>query len=206
MESQEQVQQIARNMQLRRRQREAEAEPPQQGAGETETGRLMTMLSEQAQLDEQLQLAKKWFARSAQQPDWAVLQELLAQRWREMSLEEVEAEFAIALEEEDPFYSYRPEQFELEDLVANYIICCRHWGEKVEGQWSEARLRAEECFQRLDREGRGEAGVEDLVREINLSEAVFYRSRNLYPVLQRLAHHGSGRLTEDRFYSVLAKK
>jgi hypothetical protein len=76
-----------------------------------------------------------------------------------MTLEEIQAEFAITLEEEDPFYSYRPEQFEVEDLVANYIICCRHWCEKVEGQWCGGRLREEGWFRRLDREGRGEAGV-----------------------------------------------
>lgn len=58
-----------------------------------------------------------------------------------MTNEELQTEFSITLDEEDPFYSYRPDEFELEDLVANYIICCRHWGEKVEGQWSGGQLR-----------------------------------------------------------------
>jgi hypothetical protein len=44
------------------------------------------------------------------------------------------------------------------------------------------------------------------VREINVSEDVFYRNRNLYMVLQRLTHHGSARLTEDRLYSAFSKK
>jgi hypothetical protein len=35
------------------------------------------------------------------------------------------------VEEEDPFYSYRPDQFNLEDLVTNYIICTKHWSEKI---------------------------------------------------------------------------
>jgi copper oxidase (laccase) domain-containing protein len=69
------------------------------------------MLSEQAQIDEQLQLSKKWFANTAKSEDWNLLQELLAQRWREMSSEEIQDEFSIALEEEDPFYSYRPDQY-----------------------------------------------------------------------------------------------
>lgn len=68
------------------------------------------------------------------------------------------------------------------------------------------QLRAEECFKKLDRDGRGEAELEDLVREINLSQEVFYRNRNLYLIFQRLTHHGTGRLREDKFYSILAKK
>jgi hypothetical protein len=67
-----------------------------------------------------------------------------------MSMEEVRSEFQINFEEEDPFYSYRADQFEIEDLVANYIICHKHWSEKIEGQWDVAKLKEEHFFEKLD--------------------------------------------------------
>lgn len=44
-----------------------------------------------------------------------------------MTIEEIKADFSVNFEEDDPFYSYRPDQFVLEDLVNNYIICNKNW-------------------------------------------------------------------------------
>jgi hypothetical protein len=61
-------------------------------------------------------------------------------------MEEVHAEFSINFEEDDPFYSYRPDQFVLEDLVNNYIICNQNWKSKLLHQWSLPTLKAEGFF------------------------------------------------------------
>jgi hypothetical protein len=45
------------------------------------------MLSEQVQLDEKFRLAKNWFINSTESLDITALQDLIAERWREMSVE-----------------------------------------------------------------------------------------------------------------------
>jgi hypothetical protein len=57
----------------------------------------------------------------------------------------------------------------------------------------------------LDLEEKGWVEVEDIVREINMSEGVFYRNRDLFLIFSRMCS-GCGELKEDRLYSVLGKK
>lgn len=98
------------------------------------------MLSTQAKLDEEFRLTKNWFVNSEISGEHEVLQSVLEQRWRPMTIEEIKADFSVNFEEDDPFYSYRPDQFVLEDLVNNYIICNKNWKEKIEHQWSSTAL------------------------------------------------------------------
>ena len=163
------------------------------------------MLSEQVQLDEKFRLAKNWFINSTESLDITGLQDLIAERWREMSVEQINSQFSMNVEEEDPFYSYRPDQFNLQDLVTNYIICTKHWSEKIEGKWSRSSLKEQNFYKRLDLQEKGCIEIQDIVREINMNEGVFYRNRDLFLIFGRMCC-GGGELKEDRLYSVLSKK
>lgn len=48
--------------------------------------------------------------------------------------------------------------------------------------------------------------VEDLVREINMNEGVFFRNRDLYLIIQRFELGEGEMLTEERVYGILSQK
>ena len=85
-----------------------------------------------------------------------------------MTIKEVENEFSVNFEEDDPFYSYRADHFVLEDLVNNYIICNQNWKQKIEHHWNITALRKEGLLRKLDMDDKGVVSIEDLVRIINM--------------------------------------
>lgn len=48
--------------------------------------------------------------------------------------------------------------------------------------------------------------IEDLVREINMAEGMFFRNRDLYLVFKRFELEEGERLCEEQLYAVLGEK
>jgi len=103
-----------------------------------------------------------------------------------MTKSQIEEEFSLAEDENDPFFSFREEGHNFKTLVTDYVESKCYWEKTILHHWDNAELlKDEQLTHQLDYDHKGFICIEDLVRLLNMQSSTFYRNRDLFLIYER---------------------